>query len=186
MQKILYNDCFGGFSISNFAKVEYVKRVWKNKPFTIWHNDYLKNTKTQLTEDEAIDTVHSLYFLDSEGNLFDFPCWHSDSDTRKDLILISLLEEYGSEKISSRGAKLKIAELDDNQHWTIYEYDGAEEVLKLNINKCANTQVQQFTKDELELIKEALKTAKEEFAFCPEEKAFDEILKKTKRILNER
>ncbi len=47
-------------------------------------------------------------------------------------------------------------------------------------------QKQPFTKAELSTIIEALKTAKEEFAFCPEEKAFDEILKKTERIINER
>lgn len=39
-------------------------------------------------------------------------------------------------------------------------------------------QEQQFTREELNTIIDALQMAKEEFAFCPEEKTFDEILKK--------
>ena len=45
---------------------------------------------------------------------------------------------------------------------------------------------QVFTREDMNTILDALQIAKEEFAFCPEEKAFDEILKKTERILNER
>lgn len=84
--------------------------------------------------------------------------------------------------------------------WIKYECDfvvkktckrnGLNALFKPSLNayksRIRELQKQPFTKAELSTIIDALQMAKEEFAFCPEEKAFDEILKKTERIINER
>ena len=76
--KIVVNECWGGFSISDFA----MEKLGTKSPF-------------------AVD--------------------------RMDERLISLIEEFGSEKISGNCADLRVEEVpDDATDWWIDEYDGSE------------------------------------------------------------
>ena len=130
----MYNNCFGGFDISNFAKFEYVKRVWKDKLFKIYRT-FPNEELTRLIKFGEEYTDNDIYFLDDKGNRFKFPNWNCDYETRRDPILISLLEEYGSEKISSSCSRIAIEEIDETDYWKIIEFeDGAEEVITLSTN----------------------------------------------------
>lgn len=76
--KVVINECFGGFAVSDFA----MEKLGIKSPF-------------------AVD--------------------------RTDERLISLIEEFGSEKISASFADLQIEEIpDDATDWWVDEYDGAE------------------------------------------------------------
>lgn len=45
---------------------------------------------------------------------------------RTDPILISVIEDLGSEKVSGEWARIKIIEIPDDVDWQIGEYDGIE------------------------------------------------------------
>lgn len=73
------------------------------------------------------------------------------------------------------------------RHCTFSPSKEAYETRISTLNKHYEEQIQkmkeqQFTKAELNTIIDALQMAKEEFAFCPEEKAFEGILKKIEQI----
>lgn len=50
-KKVMYNDCYGGFGISGFAKVEYAKRVL-HEPFKVYRDEY---SDKELTEAEIAE-----------------------------------------------------------------------------------------------------------------------------------
>jgi hypothetical protein len=49
---------------------------------------------------------------------------------RTDPILISVIEELGSEKASGEWARIKIIEIPNDVDWTISDYDGIERVVE--------------------------------------------------------
>lgn len=135
-KKVMYNDCYGGFDISGFAKIEYAKRLL-HKPFKVYRDEY--STDKELTEAEIADlsehpNLYSIYIIKNNGKEFKFPSWWYDQSSRRDPILLSLIEEYGSEKISSSCSKIAIEEIDENDYYQIIEEcDGIESVLTKRI-----------------------------------------------------
>ena len=135
-KKIMYNNCFGGFGISGFAKIEYAKRVL-HKPFKVYSSEYSDKelTEAEISELSECPNLHSIHIIKNDGKEFKFPNWWSDQSIRRDPILLSLLEEYGSEKISSSCSKIAIEEIDETDYWKINEdEDGVEEVITLSID----------------------------------------------------
>ena len=134
-KKVMFNDCFGGFDISSFAKIEYAKRVL-HKPFKIYNSAY---TDKELTEAEIAElsekpNEHPVHIIKNDGKEFRFPNWYWDQSSRRDPIVLSLLEEYGSEKISSSCSKIAIEEIDDDDCYQIIDLcDGVESVLTKHI-----------------------------------------------------
>ena len=129
-KKIMYNDCFGGFDISGFAKIEYAKRVL-HKPFKVYSSEYSDKelTEAEIAELSETPNLHSIHIVKNDGKEFKFPNWYWDQSSRRDPILLSLLEEYGSEKISSSCSKIAIEEIDEDDYYKIIDLcDGVESV----------------------------------------------------------
>ena len=129
-KKIMYNDCFGGFGISGFAKIEYVKRVL-HKPFKVYGSEYSDKelTEAEIAELSEKPNKYPIHIIKNDGKEFRFPNWWWDQSSRRDPILLSLLEEYGSEKISASCSKITIEEIDDHAYYKIIDLeDGVESV----------------------------------------------------------
>ena len=134
-KKIMYNDCFGGFGISGFAKIEYAKRVL-HKPFKIYGSAYSDKelTPEEIAELSEKPNEYPIHIIKNDGKEFRFPNWYWDQSSRRDPILLSLLEEYGSEKISSSCSKIAIEEIDEDDFYKIIDLcDGVESVLTKQI-----------------------------------------------------
>lgn len=102
-QKIVINNCFGGFGLSEEAIHEVARR------------------KGLKLSSEDIGVTLPLYLhYDQYGNEF---CSHDLK--RDDSDLVAVVEEMG-EDANDGFAELKIVEIPDNVNWQIEEYDGAE------------------------------------------------------------
>ena len=129
--KVVINECYGGFGLSNFACKELLRR--KGKECYFYENKYgvgyfridrLEDADKHLfvtvsTKDygkftEKIDNEHIVYYRDNHII--------TDSD------LISIIEEFGSEKCSGRYAELAIEDIPSGSYYRIDEYDGFESV----------------------------------------------------------
>jgi hypothetical protein len=114
-KKLVINGSFGGFSLSEKAFRMYLDRagieyVVEDHPDSIWNKRFKKKT---FDDDDNNDDS----FLDE---------WDLERD---DHILVSVVEELGSEEASGDMSDLRIVELPaDVDCWTIQEYDGNETV----------------------------------------------------------
>ena len=107
-RKVVYNNCFGGFSLSTEAVL--LGRQLSNNPK--WGGVVLKGEKWN---DGTVN----------EGTLFD--SHHINDDIpRHDPILIQVIETLGTDKASGRFADLVITEVAGL--YRISEYDGNETV----------------------------------------------------------
>jgi len=107
VQKIVINDCFGGFSLSDEA-MEWIKE----------HTDDPEILK-EIEDDKFSNRWGKQYF----GYLFR----HGGMGQRDHPLLIQVVEELG-ERANGDCAELKIVEIPDDVKWGIEEYDGAEHV----------------------------------------------------------
>jgi hypothetical protein len=139
MTKIVYNACYGGFSISEqalmrYAEIKGLTLYPEDKPimsgFTYVHRTYWLVPPDQrggILPDEDFTSAtldarkasNEAYGKKSIG-LRDFE--------RSDPVLIQVVEELG-DAASGDFAKLKIAEVDAGQRYRIDEYDGNESVM---------------------------------------------------------
>lgn len=140
MTKIVYNACFGGFSLSEKAHYRYAE---------------LKGLKLYVERDQFIHLPLFTYWLippeEREGKYLDDAAWHAaDLDDRKasndfyaantlnlrdadrtDPILVQVVEELGEEANGAHAA-LRIAEVEAGARYRIDEYDGAERVMTVD------------------------------------------------------
>ena len=125
----MYNDSFVGFDISSFARLEYAKRVL-HKPFKVYCSACGRElTEAAIAELSKYPNLRPIYIIKNDGEKFKFPNWYWDQSSRRDPILLSLLEEYGSEKISASCSKITIEEIDDHAYYKIIDLeDGVESV----------------------------------------------------------
>lgn len=106
MRKVVYNACYGGFSLSEDA-VRLGRELSRDER---WGGIVLKGDK-----------------YDNGEECLSFHGGYLDYDTpRHDEILVQVVEKLGSEKASGSFAKLKIAEIEGP--YRIDEYDGFESV----------------------------------------------------------
>jgi len=105
--KVIVNRCYGGYSFSHEAIVEYAKR--SNMPLYYRLNDYGEYDyfKSQAMTEDSYWSHYSL------------------RDCRTDSILIDVLQELG-DKANGRFAELAIVDIPDDVKWHIEEYDGSE------------------------------------------------------------
>ncbi len=102
--KVVVNHCYGGFSLSSKAILEFFKR----KEITCY------------PEEESWGT---LYWLDEEKTktFYDRDVDRSDPD------LVAVVEELGSESFGTC-AKLDVVDIPDGTDYFIDEYDGMETI----------------------------------------------------------
>ena len=109
IRKVVYNTCYGGFSISSEAAKLY--RAYAEQEGVEVTSKILEDyIPFSWEEDEPYDTLRGGYDLE-----------------RHDPILIRVVEELGSAKASGRFAKLDITEVVGQ--YRIDEYDGQESVM---------------------------------------------------------
>jgi len=121
MTKIVYNACYGGFSLSEAALRLYAQK--KGLPFYVWndpaYNTYLTNQyftadPSGMTEiDNEFYEKYSLCKYDLE---------------RTDPVLVEVVEELG-DKANGSCAKLRMIALPAGTKYRIEEYDGFETVM---------------------------------------------------------
>jgi len=105
MQKIVINQCYGGFSLSEEA----IKLYGKLAGLTL------------VAETDKYGFVNFYCDSVSDGNYF------SDHNIlRDDPLLVQVVEQLGSKVASGRYAKLAVVEVPDDVQWHIKEYDGTE------------------------------------------------------------
>lgn len=135
--KIIINNCFGGFGISNNALVELMRR--KGKEIYFYEGVFVGPDKRIYTKVKASNKslfVNAVYkdfgneFIPVSDEQFDDFCKNvisaSDEKWRTDDDLINLLEEKGSKYVSGPCSCLKIVEIPDDVEWEVEEYDGSE------------------------------------------------------------
>lgn len=116
MPKIVYNACYGGFSLSKEAEELYFKKSgltvypMTDKWCTYW---FMEEPNGRTLDQMFKDKVKDIYtrYLD-----------------RHDPVLVKVVEELGSKKASGDCAKLQIHETEASSY-KIDEYDGFESVV---------------------------------------------------------
>lgn len=103
MNKVVYNVCFGGFSLSKAAAVRLVELGMQ-----------------EMVEEIEMSKQPSMSFMQ---NSFGYRI------SRHDPRVVQVVEELGSEAASGRCAKLKVIEIYGNRY-RIDEYDGQETVVE--------------------------------------------------------
>jgi len=107
-QKIVINECFGGFGLS--------------------HKAYLRlkelGDATALGESDVGE-----YYSDGSGPRMGYPGMDSFCNRikRDDPLLVQVVEELGKEA-SSWAANLVVVEIPDGVEWEIDDYDGSETI----------------------------------------------------------
>ena len=111
--KIVLNKCYGGYGINTQAKLELLKRAgYKTKIAT---NEWGDEDILVKVDGEWKD----VYDVEEAQSLFD----------RTSPLLIKLIEEWGSDKVSARYANLVVEEVDKGREFIIDEYDGTEAII---------------------------------------------------------
>jgi hypothetical protein len=127
MTKIVYNACYGGFSLSREAIMRYAEikgiKLYTDKTHGFTHY-YLcpPEEYDRINKEESANPVSPGRFERSNNLYF------SDRDfERNDPILVQVVEELG-DKANGSCAKLRIAEVPAGTLYRIDEYDGFESV----------------------------------------------------------
>ena len=128
MAKVVYNACYGGFSLSREA----CKRYWELQGKEVWIEDgkysgsftvWLVPPKERVEQKEwssmTMDERIAYNKKHSEQT------WYNRNVERHDPVLVQVVEELG-EKANGECAKLAIAEV--SGPYRIDEYDGSESV----------------------------------------------------------
>ena len=128
MTKVVFNQCYGGFSLSKEACQRYWdikgQQVWiegDHYSFTVWlvppEERLKKRDRYSMTMDERV----------AYNKEYSEQTWRYDrSVSRHDPILVKVVEELG-EKANGSYADLQIEEVEGLYH--INEYDGMERVM---------------------------------------------------------
>jgi hypothetical protein len=130
MTKIVYNDCYGGASLSDKAIERYaeIKGITLYKSPDVWGGtDYYLcpvEEYNRIKEEDKLSANHE------RSNAVYFSGYRL-LDNRRDPILIQVVEELG-EEANGVCANLKIAELPTGDKYRIDEYDGMERVMLID------------------------------------------------------
>jgi len=128
--KIVINNCYGGFSLSHKAEIEYAKR--KGITLYAYVSDY-SNKKIHPwdgTGKEPFFLNYTTKEIETYEDLNKYYYYSRDVD-RSDPDLVAVVEELG-EEANGDCAKLKIVEIPDGVDWIIKEYDGMEWVAEVH------------------------------------------------------
>jgi hypothetical protein len=134
MRKIVINDCFGGFGLSEAAYEKLIEWGVPVKKYVEQERDPV----TGLYKDQPLNDGEAIFDRDLDNHSSELArstrrlCgryWDTWIDSSRDHpLVVRVVEELGSEAASGRFAKLKIVEIPDDVEWGIAEYDGTEHV----------------------------------------------------------
>jgi hypothetical protein len=129
-RKIVINNCFGGFSLSDEAFELYLQKKgikyykYTGRFYKISGSDYFTVPK------EKYDRLAKKWYKE-DGNYkrINEKNWYlSNMDIKRDdPVLVEVVEKL-KDKANGHCAKLKIVEIPSEIDWEIEEYDGLEEV----------------------------------------------------------
>lgn len=151
-RKVVYNNCFGGFSLSPFAVQRMAELQGRPCYFFVHPKGGKHGTDFERYERVTIDEAAKAFMWTA----FDVPeapktiegdAWRSATDEerkasnaeyerheidnrdipRDDPLLVRVVEELG-EKANGAHAELRIVEIPADVKWYIHEYDGSEHV----------------------------------------------------------
>lgn len=130
MTKIVYNACYGGFSLSHKAIMRYAElkgiKLYCHKETGFSFNHYTTvpwEEYERINEEERMNLLSPDRFARSNGLYF------SDRDIeRNDPALAQVVEELG-DAANGAHAKLQIADVPEGTLYRIDEYDGYESVM---------------------------------------------------------
>ena len=136
--KIVINNCYGGFALSNAA----IRRYFELKGQEVWLDEYEYNslyTEIWLVppEDRTAELPgdwreHSIEVREEIERKYSEQTWSARYDLdRVDPILVQVVEELG-EDASGSCARLIIEELPKGTLYRINEYDGMESIETAN------------------------------------------------------
>ena len=131
--KLVINSCYGGFSISDAAEKEYLKRIGKEQ--FLYKNDRSSGSidfDNLIRMKDGEDGFCSYTYTKDLGEKTTFKTgeeyyFYSSDIPRDDKILIAVVEEMGEEAFG-RCAELSIIEIPDGINYEVTEYDGIESV----------------------------------------------------------
>ena len=107
MAKVVYNACYGGFSLSREAVL--LGRKLSGNPN--WNGPCIKGDFYE------------------KGIPVEFDYCHLDDDiSRDDPILVQVVEQLGFNKASGECARLRVVEMEAGTKYRIDEYDGYESI----------------------------------------------------------
>ena len=130
--KIVLNDCYGGFGLSDTAEDLYAEKsgfkLYRYKQTKYKHCDgEVAYERCKPGEEKGIFTCTMKKDL---GDSFsDYPSesyFYSGGLERTDPILIEVVQELGVEAASGDLSELKIVDVPDDVSWEIDDYDGIE------------------------------------------------------------
>jgi hypothetical protein len=124
--KIVLNECFGGFGISDQG-IE----LWAKK----------KGLALEKTGESLLGTQYSL-----DGKLFIYQLEIS----REDSAFVEVVEEIG-EKVNGFSSELGIVEIPDGCEYSIHEYDGVESIDQTWINVTMDDLKNGLSEEQLEM-----------------------------------
>ena len=123
--KIVINNCFGGFGLSDKAILRYAEikgiRLYQSKERMGLGYSYYLVPEDEYNRLYAEDIKRGNFKLSNEVYFSD------DEIKRTDHALIQVVEELG-EEVNERFANLVVVEIPDDVKWEITEYDGVETI----------------------------------------------------------
>jgi hypothetical protein len=134
MTKVVYNACYGGFSLSREA----CKRYWELQGKEVWIEEHPKYPSVDMftvllvPPEERLKQPENWHSLTMKERLafseqYNKQTWYNRDVSRHDPILVQVVEELG-EKANGMCAKLSIDEV--SGPYRIDEYDGNETVVE--------------------------------------------------------
>lgn len=124
MNKIVINNCYGGFSLSTLAIKRYYELKYPEVQLSFYKLDFPLDSYKKVPMEEA-DVILTKDLGDSYTGPLEDDCWVDDHIfDRHDPILVQVVEEL-DERAGGSCASLKVVEISGNKY-RVCEYDGQE------------------------------------------------------------
>lgn len=133
--KIVINNCYGGFLLSDKAKEMIMKRKglncfrYKQTKFKI-SDGVTEFVKIESVNDRVVLMTIDYLTRDLGEKVNEIPddaIWSSSGINRDDIDLVAVVESLGREA-SANLSNLVVVEIPDDVNWVIEDYDGLESI----------------------------------------------------------
>lgn len=130
IMKFVLNICYGGFSLSNEARILYLEKYKKENNLLDFKIIPLEDRHGEIPYTLVKNNINDLYTLEELFSLpeEDFVHINDRKIDRSDDILIQTIEELGTKKASGICAELHIEDIEKGTIFELLEYDGYERI----------------------------------------------------------